>query len=484
MKKNYQVIQVHQKVKLVSNLAQMRNLAGVEYAVYPCVLLVEGVHQGSGQDTDPVFYSAQVLQEYAPYWNNVPVTMGHPKVNGRYVMCNTDGTIRQQYQVGYVSNARYENGKLKAELWLNVALVEEKAPGLLQYLENDGELDVSTGLLAGQQSTAGTWNEENYLASVLEMIPDHLALLPGATGACSWADGCGVRVNQGKKEHNPIYMEQDLYKKIDKIRVYVDNLDIYNPNDERHEKINHLRAVYEGYFIYEERLRDGTASLLKQEYSWNEDDELDILATPVKVVEEVTYIETANEEDESMAKKVEKGCCPEKVKALITNENNAFTEEDQEWLEAMNEDQLEKLIVNSEPVDTEGGDPTSEGNEGEDVKVKANNVAEQITDFLKGAPAPVVAFINEGMRTLDEKRGILIQKITSHEGNKFTQEQLTAMETVMLENVASMIPAPVEEAPSTSNFSLAFPAAVVANEDEVEPYLPTTLSSLLGKKKE
>lgn len=28
--------------------------------------------------------------------------------------------------------------------------------------------------------------------------PDHLALLPGGTGACSWEDGCGVRANERK----------------------------------------------------------------------------------------------------------------------------------------------------------------------------------------------------------------------------------------------------------------------------------------------
>jgi len=46
----------------------------------------------------------------------------------------------------------------------------------------------------------GVWNEEEYHSIVRNYRPDHLALLPGAIGACSWEDGCGIRANKDIKK--------------------------------------------------------------------------------------------------------------------------------------------------------------------------------------------------------------------------------------------------------------------------------------------
>lgn len=471
--------QIGNKVQIVSNLAVQRTLNGIEYNIYPCILLVEGVHHGVG--TNPVFYSAQTLRNSAPFWNNVPVTIGHPVVNGNHVLCNDDGTVRQQFQVGHVTNAHYDSGKLKGDLWVNTSLAEEKSPGLLTFLESGGELDVSTGLLAGEDGVSGTWNEETYNASILEIIPDHLALLPNATGACSWEDGCGVRVNQGnKKQPEILVLEANLQSTVEKVRDYIDSLDIYNEQD-GYTKINFVRAVYSSYFVYEEN--DKTINkrrFLKQNYSLNQNEEIVIEGTPVEVVENITYTETMNEShnnsnkgEKQMANKVEGTCCPEKVKGLIANENNSFTGDDKDWLESLNETQLEKLVDNF----TVEPDPVVEPD------LVVNSVGDQIADYLKDAPPAIVSFINEGMKTLDDKRKDLITKIVNHDGSKFNEEQLTGMETSMLDGIANMIPSPIVEEEPIQNYGLTFPAHVVANsEEEVEPYVPTTLAGKLGKK--
>jgi hypothetical protein len=101
----------------------------------------------------------------------------------------------------------FEDGKLKADLYINVREANRKAPDLLSFLQKGGELQVSTGMLAGLDGASGTWNGEDYVGAVRVIVPDHLALLPGGTGACSWSDGCGVRVNINEERHNSIEEE-------------------------------------------------------------------------------------------------------------------------------------------------------------------------------------------------------------------------------------------------------------------------------------
>jgi hypothetical protein len=199
--------QFNLKMPPFQTLVRYERLAGVDYQIYPCVMLVEGVHQGVG--SDPVYYPPDVLSESAPSWNNLPVTIGHPvNLQDDHVLCNEDGTIRSQWQIGYVANARHEDGKLKADLYINVRRAKDKAPQLLPYLQAGGELQVSTGMLAGLDGKAGAWNGEDYIGAVNAIIPDHLALLPNGNGACSWDDGCGVRVNAQLVRDDPDYVSR------------------------------------------------------------------------------------------------------------------------------------------------------------------------------------------------------------------------------------------------------------------------------------
>ena len=275
---------------------RMQRQGGVDYQVYPCVMLVEGVHHGVG--SEPVYYPPQVLEASAPHWNNMPVTFGHPvNAQGEHVLCNHDGTIRAQWEVGRISNVRFENAKLKGDLWLNVARITEMSPALLQFIQNGGQLEVSTGLLAAEDGLAGTWNEEEYAGTIASIIPDHLALLPNSTGACSWDDGCGVRVNAKAKESQMIVMEQSLNSIFDKVHQYIDSLDVRNADGD-YRKINYVRAVFADYFIYRQDVRNNNQSnsttLFKQSYSVNTNNELVLQGDPMEVTEDVTYSVIAN----------------------------------------------------------------------------------------------------------------------------------------------------------------------------------------------
>lgn len=347
--------------------------AGVDYQVYPCVMLVEGVHKGVGADA--VYYSPEILSESAPNWNNLPVTVGHPvNLQGEHVLCNPDGTIRQEWEVGHIINARIEDGKLKADIYLNVQRVKAKAPALLQYLQNGGELQVSTGMLAGLDDSSGTWNGEEYGGAVTTIIPDHLALLPDSTGACNWDDGCGVRFNA-----------------------------------ESHE---------------------------------------------------------SNKEENTMADKKEEKCCPERVLALITNEATAYTDEDREWLEALNEDQFVKVEGSAIPII----------NEDEPEELTLDSIVESAGEFQ--------GVLNEALDARNEKRQGIIDKLLNHDGNKFTAEQLGEMETEMLTNMVGYIgkEKKVEKKPTYSGKNPNNDSVV--SKKKVEPPELVTLTSHINNDKE
>ena len=486
---------------------QRRRIGGVEYQVYPVVMLAEGVHHGVG--TDPVYYPPQVLEASVPHWNNMPVTIGHPVLSdGTHVLCNHDGTIRQEWQVGYVANVVFEEGKLKAELLLNTALVSQKSPSLFSFIENGGKLEVSTGLLAMDDGQAGQWNSEQYSASIVDMIPDHLALLPNSTGACSWDDGCGLRANEKEimnsgKESILIVLakQQELGGLIDKVRRFVDSMDVYDRVTERSVVVNYLRAVYSDSFIYKQDLRRPNqpeqSVLLKQKYSVNDSGELEFVGDPEEVIEDLQYKPKSNEggtaenniteEVRIMATAAAKAKCAEKavtpadkakckemtVNQMIENQDNAFTEEDREWLTGLNEVQFSKVQANAEP---------------KEIIKEVEKIVEKVIDNTKAAPTTLAGWletvpteirsvVNAGMKELDTKRASLIAKITTNERNTFNEDQLKGMDMGMLESISNLLPAPAP------NYSGQAPAGQVVNTGHVEEaYIPVTLSENLGKK--
>lgn len=134
---------------------------------------------------------------YPIAWNGVPVTLYHPEVATGYTSANSPDII-EQFAVGTIFNSKWEGDSLKGEAWVDVGKAEELKPGLVAALESGEEMDVSTGFFSADQETQGVSKGRVFKSVARQINPDHLALLPGGTGACSWEDGCGVRANERK----------------------------------------------------------------------------------------------------------------------------------------------------------------------------------------------------------------------------------------------------------------------------------------------
>jgi hypothetical protein len=355
---------------------------------------------------------------------------------------------------------------------------------------------------------AGQWNSEQYSASIVDMIPDHLALLPNSTGACSWDDGCGLRANakeimNSNKESILIVLakQQELGGLIDKVRRFVDSMDVYDRATERSVVVNYLRAVYSDSFIYKQDLRRPNqpeqSVLLKQKYSVNDSGELEFVGDPEEVIEDLQYNPKSNEDGTAenniteevriMATAAAKAKCAEKavtpadkakckemtVNQMIENQDNAWTEEDREWLTGLNEAQFSKVLANAEP---------------KEIIKEVEKIVEKVIDNTKAAPTTLAGWletvpteirsvVNAGMKELDTKRASLIAKIAANERNTFNEDQLKGMDMGMLESISNLLPVPAP------NYSGQAPAGQVVNTGHVEEaYISVTLSDNLGKK--
>lgn len=168
---------------------------GKKHLVVPVVMMVEGVHCGSA---GPLFHSIEELGKYPASWNGIPVSIQHPEQDGQYISANSPEVLERQ-TVGQVFNTRTEGNKLKAECWVDIERIMSISPEAYAYLNSKRPLEVSIGVFTDDIETEGEWNGEHYSAVATNHRPDHLALLPGGTGACSWADGAGIRINSKQK---------------------------------------------------------------------------------------------------------------------------------------------------------------------------------------------------------------------------------------------------------------------------------------------
>ena len=152
-----------------------------------CTLMVEGVHHGSA---GALFWPAHVLKQATPAWQDAPVTLSHPEIDGTPVSVNHTPEIFQRYAVGRLVKPWFDEQKKALRGTVTLPWNHPKAAQIQQTKE------VSVGIFSDEQYTPGAWNGEAYSACAIDMQPDHLALLPNERGACSWADGCGIRNNQ------------------------------------------------------------------------------------------------------------------------------------------------------------------------------------------------------------------------------------------------------------------------------------------------
>lgn len=436
---------------------------GKPHIVVPVVMMLEGVHSGSG---GAILHTAEGLQASTPDWADVPVVIHHPQDNqGNYITANSEGVI----QFGKVKNPKWQNNKLKAEVWLDETKLIAHYPMVLNMLSNKLPLDVSIGAYTTEIIQDGEWNGEVYHAITESYIPDHLAILPGEEGACNWNDGCGIRANnqiQTNKTKNENMTKEPLnFKQLNEegFAVYrISNSlslnqlervvrDHVNSMDDA-DYVYYLQDIFDDFFVYEKntRYKEGVRSnpinlLFRQEYTINsETNSMDLVGEPSQVTRKVTYVPLTamirtkfNTNKESEMTKPSQ-CLLNKVQALITNAASQFTEQDRDWLLQQPEQMLDKLMpapTESAPVNTTAPQINCEA-----VKGFIQTNVTKPEDILNLIPASMQPQFRKGIELQEAHRSELVQSIRTNSATEaFAETELNAMSTEMLEKLSKSL---------------------------------------------
>ena len=417
---------------------------GRTYIVVPVVMMVEGVHNGS---QGPLLHLAEDLGKFPESWDGIPVTVQHPTVDGHNVSANSPKVLAKE-KVGRIFNTHMDDDKLKAEAWLDEKRLQEVSDIALQAIRAQQELQVSVGVFTEEENVSGEWHGESYESIARNHRPDHLALLPGGTGACSWTDGCGLRVNKkGGNDVKKVKLDLQQVKVFTSENTIVDVTDNENgyqakiqlvqsklDSKDTQVKFHYLVEMYDNNLIYEERMQGEGTKYYQQNYALSGDDEVDFVGDPVEVQREVNFV--ALEERSFKRTKVsnkpkkevktmselKKTPCPDKVKALIDHKLTKYTEEDKEWLSTLEEATIDKMHPN-EPEKEEA----PQLNEDEKKQV--------IEDYKKTLPVVDTEVQAYGKKRYDADREKMSKSILANTGDIYTDVDFKEMSMDALEKL-------------------------------------------------
>lgn len=352
---------------------------GKTFIIAPVVMMVEGVHCGSH---GCLLHPLEELSKFPEAWNGRPVVVYHPEKNGQALSAgNPDVDLGER--VGTVYNTEVEGNKLKAEVWLEEDRLKEKSPDAYKYIQEGNPMDVSVGVFTDEEDKEGVWNGEKYIKIARNHRFDHLALLPNMEGACSWADGCGIRLNN-KFNKGGKTMSENVKAKVDEL--IANNATHYSEDD-----------------------REWLSKL--------DEAQLDKMAPKLQ-------------------RNDFKPCCPDKVKELIANAKSPFTEDDKGWLERLSSLQLDKLF----PKEEKKTETTTVVKEPELTKENLQKVFSQYAkaeDFIALAPKEMQGQLTSGLNTYRAERKKMVDDISAN--SKLTKEELEEMNDATLQKLYSSV---------------------------------------------
>ena len=456
MKKNKQVLDIY-FVSTENYTIRREKLNDRENIVVPVTMMVEGVHIGSH---GPILHLAEELGKYPESWDGIPATIGHPQLNGQYVSANSPA-ILQDWAVGRIFNTHMPESALKAEVWLDEVDLERVSEETLNRLNNGDVIEVSVDIFSDEEATSGTWNTESYTAIARNHRPNHLALLPDEIGACSIADGCGIRVNKkgetkvtnekkviiNSENQSQVLMELNRlgfsinevgYSEIrEKIAQVVYGFDGNNLD-------HYVEEIYSDYFVYTQfnnRVEPRIRKLYKQSYSIDTANNVVLSGEATHVKREVSYdpiVETNSRVVTERVIKKNKSMCTDCVKkladSLIANKATAWSEDDREYLLAQTEEQLEKFTPPvEEKVEVNTAKPTRE-----DILAVLSEKPMTNEEFLSLASPEVRSQIEEGLVLRTNQKSEMVSQIVANT-EEWTEEQLNAKDLSELQKLHKVV---------------------------------------------
>jgi len=466
MKKNQLVTMTNTVTPIVRN----DTMEDKDWLVVPMVMLTEGVHSGS---CGALYYPKEELEKTPVTWNHKPVVVYHP--NGP-TACDPD--VLTARKIGVIMNTKYEDGKLKAEAWLDPVRMDKVDNRIAEAIENKTMMELSTGLFTDIDNVEGDWGEEHYDALASNYRPDHLALLPDMKGACSMEDGAGfLRLNsESKKEETTANKISELWAEtyfpilkaagIDTDKLTANELShstVWGMLDSLIRKKNSnawIEEIFDSFFCYSV---DG--AIFKQEYEVGKDDEITLvgIAQPVvRVVEYKLKSEVSNDANSSQKEIIMNK--DELIAKLLENKDSGWTEKDKDVLNTMDETHLMKIVTiieNKTKADAEAEKKIEEetaknaaaeaakndkGEKDTSDTLKPEVVTENEEkkgpmteeEYIAAAPKNIQNVLNRGLKAYNSEKERLIGIIKANERNAFKDEYLQSRDLDELGGLAKL----------------------------------------------
>jgi len=245
---------------------------GVKHMVIPVIMAQEGV-------MNRFFYPSEEFEGWANTWDGVPVPINHPEIEGVAVSAKSP-RIQELNSVGYVFNSKYEDKKLKGEIYLNLEKVKKlNADYLIQSFESGEIMEVSTGLYSNVEMVSGKYGDDEYDAIVRNIRPDHLALLPNTVGACSIEDGCGASISVNSCQCGGVCGgKKNSQKEVSKLL----NLSL----EKKYNDVVYIIDIYDNSVVYE---FGKNRSVYKESYAINDDNVVILEDDALEVIQKTSY---------------------------------------------------------------------------------------------------------------------------------------------------------------------------------------------------
>jgi hypothetical protein len=411
------------------NLVRNETLNGKNHMVAPFIGIFEGVGNG-------ILYPGDSLQESAPFWNDAPVPVDHPMVNGKPVTCR-DPQFMNSVVCGRVYNTKFEDGKLKGELWVDEERLNSIDPSISTRIKANQVMEVSTGMFMDLEEGEGEFQGRKYSAIASNIRPDHIAILPRSVGAFSVGDGAGFpRINQDQDTG----VMHKVFRALKSIGLIHDNEMSHSDIQEvlaagirgkvGKEEFIYITDVFDGSVIYERSAESlAVGQLFRRSYSVSPSDGILVGDDEIEVRRETRYVPvlspTTNQsqEEEEASPEVSKPKGEDRMKeeivnSLISAPETPYAEGDRESLMTLNEDLLKKMDA-AAPKAPEAPAP----------QTPSINVEEILAKVTEAATAAIQSHINS--QPLNQLR----QAILTNEDCPFTMEDLMKMDEARLKAV-------------------------------------------------
>lgn len=483
---------------IISNIAgkiRRESLQGRLYLVAPLTMIVPGVLSGS---RGSLYYPLEEIRKNPTAWNGMPITLGHPSIDGKPVSARTPEVLNTK-ALGMILRTQADQ-ELISEGWFDIELTNRSAPGLIDRIEAGKKVEVSTGLGVQQEIVNGEYNGRAYQAIARNYQPDHLAILLDTPGACSINDGCGVnnedelgsveditnaelppnakvdepfRTPDGPRKFAVYVKDGDGYKIV---RFGDPDMDIKRDDPERRKSFRarhqcdtnpgpKTKPKYWSCKFWEEG--KSVSELLNERYEMTKEELNEMVGKKVKGKvmnikgKTVTYerngkmyknrftekdgeIEMGDEEE--MDEKVENQKV-EIVNDLISN-CECWEEVDREALQNMTFDKLTKLQEQSKRIRAVENKKEEVAKSSPQESQVDNAKQVSVEDWLATAPESVRQVFNEMQASIAHRRSELVSIITANKANPFTNDELNVKAVSELEKLARFakdtLPTPTE----------------------------------------